>query len=205
MRWAQSVGTPGKGSGGGATIGAVASGAGGLNKIGGGAVFLNAANTYLGLTDVQAGTLGGTGSIAGNLLVGATGTVAPGASIESFGISGNADIDGTFVVEFDGAGAGSIDLLDVTGLLDIAAATVDFNQLGATLDDAAYLFASYGTLAGPFASVIDLPAGYTIDYAFNDGIDSNNIALVAVPEPTAAAALAVAGLGLLARRRRRTA
>src|SRR5687768_7363294 len=186
-------------------VDAVASGAGGLNKIGAGAVFLNAANTYLGLTDVQAGALGGIGSIAGNLLVGGAGTMAPGASIESFGVGGNADIDGSFVVEFDGAGAGSIDLLEVTGLLDIAAATVDFNQLGGALDDASYRFASYGTLAGPFASVIDLPAGYTIDYAFNDGIDSNNIALVAVPEPTAVAALAVAGLGLLARRRRRTA
>ncbi|MGB7159997.1 MAG: autotransporter-associated beta strand repeat-containing protein [Tepidisphaeraceae bacterium] len=186
-------------------VDAVASGAGGLNKVGAGTVFLNAANTYLGLTDVQAGTLGGTGSIAGNLLVGAAGTVAPGASIESFGVGGSADIDGTFLVEFDGAGVGTIDLLDVIGLLDIAGATIDFNQLGASADDAAYVFASYGTLAGPFAGVVDLPAGYVIDYAFNDGIDSNNIALVPVPEPTAMAALAAAGLGLLGRRRRRVA
>jgi autotransporter-associated beta strand protein len=185
-------------------VDAVASGAGGLNKIGGGTVFLNAANTYAGLTDVQAGTLGGTGSITGNLQVGAAGKVAPGVSIESFGVGGNADIDGALVVEFDGSAAGSIDLLDVLGSLDIGGATVDFNQLGAALDDPAYVFASYGTLpTEPFANVLDLPAGYQINYHFNDGVDSNNIALVAVPEPAGAGALAAIGMALAARRRRR--
>jgi hypothetical protein len=45
--------------------------------------------------------------------------------------------------KYDGSGAGSIDLLDVLGSLEITAATVDFNQLGAALNDPAYVFASY--------------------------------------------------------------
>ena len=65
------------------------------------------------------------------------------------------------------------------------------------------MFASYGTLSGPFAGLSGVPAGYTIDYAFNDGVDSNNIALVPIPEPAGLAALSMAVLGLLGGRRRR--
>jgi autotransporter-associated beta strand protein len=186
-------------------VDAVASGAGGLNKVGAGTVLLNNVNTYAGLTDVQAGTLGGTGSIAGNLQVGASGKIAPGASIESFGVGGNADLGaGTLLIEYDGSGVGSIDLLDVVGSLGIGGATVNFSQLGAAANDPAYVFASYGSLpVEPFASVLNLPSGYQINYHYNDGNDSNNIALVAVPEPTSAGALAAIGLLITARRRRR--
>jgi len=66
------------------------------------------------------------------------------------------------------------------------------------------VFASYGSLpVEPFANVIDLPAGYQIDYHYNDGFDTKNIALVAVPEPAGVGALAAVGVALAARRRRR--
>jgi hypothetical protein len=77
---------------------------------------------------------------------------------------------------------------------------VDFDDIGADLDGtSSYVFASYGSLlGGTFASVIDLPTGYAINY----GTGTNStLALVPVPEPGCAL---LGGLGclLLLRRRR---
>ena len=144
-------------------------------------------------------TLGGTGSIGASVVtVDAGGFLAPGASIESLDVGG-ATINGTLAVEYQGvAGAGNdlIDLLNVAGGLDITNATLDFSDLGGTVDDGALIFAKYGSLTGTqFASVTGLlPANYTIDYAYNDGASSNNIALVQVPEPCS---LGLAGVMLL--------
>jgi hypothetical protein len=76
----------------------------------------------------------------------------------------------------------------VLGGFDLTSATVAFSSLGSPLDDPAYVFASYGSLTGSqFASVVDLPAGYQIDYAYQ----GSNIALIAVPEPSTLALLAM--------------
>ncbi|RYD68745.1 MAG: PEP-CTERM sorting domain-containing protein, partial [Verrucomicrobiaceae bacterium] len=53
-----------------------------------------------------------------------------------------------------------------------------------------------------FANVVDLPDGYSINYAFNDGVSSNNIALVAVPEPDVSMLLGAIGSFCFIRRRR---
>ncbi|RYD19855.1 MAG: hypothetical protein EOP88_17390 [Verrucomicrobiaceae bacterium] len=168
----------------------------GTGTVSGGALLINGTwNT--GLTANSGGTIGGTGTISGAVTVNAGGKLAPGASIESLGV-GSANIAGTLVTEYDGTGSGTIDLLSVTGLLDIANATVDFNMFGTALDDASYIFASYGSLNGAaFANVVDLPSGYEINYAFG----GNNIALVAVPEPAAALLGTIGALALLRRRR----
>ena len=47
----------------------------------------------------------------------------------------------------------------------------------------AYVIATYATLTGTFATVTDLPAGYALNYAFNDGVTSTNIALVKTATP----------------------
>lgn len=153
---------------------------------------------------VDAGaTVGGNGTIGG--LLGVNGTVAPGEGIGTLTGNGNAIINGTLLAEYDGTGAGSSDLLDVLGDLTLgSSSTLDLNQLGLPADDVAYIIASYDSLSGTFANVLDLPAGYTVDYSFNDGVSSNNIA-IAVPEPTGLALLGVACLGLVSRRRRRQA
>ena len=194
----------------------------GLTKIGAGTTTLSAANSYTGTTTVNAGTLlvngstvsdtavgtgailGGTGSISNNVFVGAGGTIAPGTSIGTLSVGlpqiGVTLVNGTMKAEYDGTGTGSIDLLNVAGTLVLGAtSTIDFDQI-TTANDPAYVFAKYNTLAGTFANIVDLPAGYSINYAFNTG-SGLGIALVQVPEPTTFVLLALGGLGLLACRR----
>jgi fibronectin-binding autotransporter adhesin len=134
-----------------------------LTKTGSGTLVLNAANGYTGTTTVTGGTLAGTGSVAGALVVDATGTIAPGASAGDFG-AGATTITGTYAGEIDGANE---DTLVVTGNLDLTGATLNVSVLNApTLST--YVIASFtGTRTGTFATVTGLPAGYSV--AYNDG------------------------------------
>ena len=138
-------------------------------------------------------TLEGNGTVYGGLT--AAGHIAPGNSIGTLNVTGDLTINGTLDVEYDGDGS-LIDLLAVTGNLDISGATVDFSPLNSALTGSPHIFASYGSLTGSqFNVVTDLPAGYTIDYNYA----GNNIALI--PEPTAALLAGLGALGLLRRRR----
>lgn len=77
---------------------------GGLTKIGNGALYLNGANTYTGPTVVNAGLLGGTGTIAGSVTVNSGGGLAPGNSIGTLTVVGNVTLNAnsTNVFEVDG-------------------------------------------------------------------------------------------------------
>jgi autotransporter-associated beta strand protein len=178
----------------------------GTTTVSAGTLLVNGTHTGGGAYSVASGaTLGGIGSIGASVVtVDAGGFLAPGASIESLDVGG-ATINGTLSVQYQGAvGAGNdlIDLLNVAGGLDITNATLDFSGLGGALDDSALIFAKYGTLTGTqFASVTGLlPLNYAIDYAYNDGASSNNIALVQVPEPCSLGLAGVMLLGLCFRR-----
>ncbi len=63
--------------------------------------------------------LAGSGTITGPVTV--TGTVAPGTSIGTLGVTGNTTIAGTLQIEVDG---GSVDLLAINGNVNISAATL---------------------------------------------------------------------------------
>jgi autotransporter-associated beta strand protein len=160
-------------------------------------------------------TLQGTGDLVNatsDLSIDGGGTLAPGASIGTFSIGGSVDLltDGNgnsiLAIEYDGIAGLANDLIDkliVDGDLDITGGTLSFAGLD-DLDDAALVFASYGSLTGAnFASVAGVPTNYQVVYGYNDGFSSNNIALVQVPEP-GAIGLALIGLGsaVLIRRRR---
>jgi hypothetical protein len=167
------------------------------------------------VTVLSGGTVGGTGVIGGTLSsagvagnVAANGVVAPGASIGTLTITGagTSTLSGTLAIEYSGAGAGSIDLLNASGPVNISSANsaVNFSQLGTALPATggpSLVFVKYGSLTGTFGTVLNLPGGYGINYAFNDGTSTNNIALVPVPEPASLGLAGLAAVGLLARRR----
>jgi len=203
------------------------SGTGTVVHAGAGKTILTADHSYQGPTAVQAGTLqidgqytggglfsvqsgatlGGKGSIVGDVFVDTDALLTPGASIESLEIFGDVRLLGSLVIEADGAGSGAIDLLAVSGDLDLSQGAVDFDfDVSQPLDDPVYIFARYGSLSGDaFAEVLDLPDGYWIDYHYGG---ADQIALVqAVPEPAAWAiwstGIFLVGLSGWIRRRRR--
>jgi fibronectin-binding autotransporter adhesin len=176
-----------------------------------GTLLMNSSYTGAGAFTVQSGaTLGGIGSIATGVTVNAGGFLAPGASIESLDVASVTGA-GSLLIEYDGDAGTPIDLLNVSGNLNATNLILDFNNIdglltplpvdGGGFGTGAYIFAKYGSLTGTFASVSDLPSGYYVDYAYNDGISTNNIAVVPEPASFVLAGLGLVGLSLLRKRR----
>jgi autotransporter-associated beta strand protein len=126
-------------------------------------------------TDYSVGatqTLRGNGTVIGLVDTIAGGTIAPGTGIGTLTVNGDAILNNTLAIEYDGS---AIDKLVVSGTLNISAATVDFNSIS-PLTSGPLVFASYDNLIGSmFSSVLDLPAGFAINYNY---LGSNQIALV---------------------------
>jgi autotransporter-associated beta strand protein len=165
----------------------------GIDKVGDTIWILTGGNSYTGTTVVSGGTLlvngsqglasgavtvgtgatlGGTGTIGGAIGAEAGSTVAPGTTIGTLTTTAPVTLSGTLAVEID---ATDSDRLVVGGSLNLTGATLDVTELD-TAAQAAYVIASYGLLSGTFSSVTGLPAGYGIDYNYND---LKQIALVA--------------------------
>jgi autotransporter-associated beta strand protein len=149
----------------------------GTTTISAGALLVNGTHTGGGAYTVQnTGTLGGTDSLTASVTVDNGGTINPGASVGTL-TTGNVTLNGILKIEYNGA---TIDKL-VAGALDITSGTVDFDNLGVNLTGSPRVFASYTSLVGAaFATITDLPAGYTINYNYLGG---NEIALVASAHP----------------------
>jgi fibronectin-binding autotransporter adhesin len=158
---------------------------------------LTGANTYTGATTINGGTLavGSSGSIGSSTLVDIKAGATFNTTSQSFTMLGSQ----TFKFTLDPAGAGTAALL-AAGALNITSGVVDFATVG-SLNDAAYVIANYTSLSGAtFATVSNLPSGYSINYGYNGG---TQIALV-VPEPGTFAML-LGGMGMLTLFRRRRA
>ncbi|MBN1588392.1 MAG: autotransporter-associated beta strand repeat-containing protein, partial [Pirellulales bacterium] len=187
---------------------------GGLTKLGDGTLILAGTSTYTGDTTVTAGALAvdgsiasdvcvnsgaallGNGTVTGNVDVATGGSIGPGGSIGTLTVDGDVSLCGTLDIEYNSE-TKAIDVLNVSGELDLSTATISFSDLGAgTFGCGPYVFATYGTLVGSPAIEVDVPDGLRVDYAYL----GNSIALV--PEPSMLLLLASL-LAFAAIRRRR--
>jgi fibronectin-binding autotransporter adhesin len=165
-----------------AAFGNAGSGVVTLAKEGTGKWVLGGANTYTGNTNINAGTLvlASTGSINNSDAVVIDSDATFDTTAKSFVMLSGQE----FAFTLDATAGGSAGRL-VAGALNITAGVVNFNVIG-TLDDSVYILADYTSLTGTQFQSVSAPTGYNIDYAYNGG---TQIALIAVPEPTAAVLL----------------
>jgi len=208
-----------------ASFDGVISGTGGsLVKTGTGTQILTATNTYSGETRIDAGTLiingaqantavtvgtagrlGGNGSMAGLTVAG---TVAPGNSIGTLRVSGNATFLAGSTFEVETVAGPSADLLEIGGTLTIDGGTVVVKPLGSGYGpDRSYtIITAAGGVTGTFDDVVSQLAflNPTLSYT-GTSVDlrlvRNNIDFVAVADTAnqraTAAAVQASGSGAL--------
>ena len=146
--------------------------------MGAGTLLVNGALTGTGNVVLQStGTLSGTGSVAGAVLVvSSTAKLSPGASIGTLTVSNNATLAGTTLMELNPAGS---DLLRVTGTLT-GGGTLTVTNIGGTLTNGT-VFQLFSQAASGFTAT-NLPAGYvwTDNTAANGSITVVSGGIVAV-------------------------
>jgi hypothetical protein len=190
----------------------------------GGTITFTGTNTYTGFTEVDGGTLlingdnsaatgtvyvynggtlGGTGTVGGNLNVfGGTVTGATTATVGTLTMLGNANFatgegdGGTYLANLSGALS---DLLAITGTLTLGADTT-LNIVGSADNVTTYILATFASHTDTFDTVTGIPMGYTLVY------NATDIELVptAIPEPATwiGGALALGAIGLMRTRKK---
>jgi autotransporter-associated beta strand protein len=110
------------------------SGNGQFTKVGAGAVYLNAANTYLGPTTNSAGLLAGTGSVSSAMFVASNATVGAGSptAIGTFTVNNTLTLAGNVFIRVTKSPTKANDLISVTGAItNISTGTITVTNLGA--------------------------------------------------------------------------
>jgi autotransporter-associated beta strand protein len=168
---------------------------GGLIKKGSGTLYLDApGNSYTGATIVTNGTLGGSSSIAGPLVVGPAGNVAPGdagaSAGNTFTIGGNLTLRGsaTFRVSVTGGNPVADEILNVAaasygGTLVVSNVTSDSTVM--TNGESFQLFGATSG-SGNFANIAGSP-GAGLSYVFNPAtgvLSVTNVVVKSVPHFT---------------------
>ena len=123
------------------------------------------------------GTLSGTGAVAS--ITNGFGSVDPGfPDIGTLSSAGAVEFknSGILSIRVDDSVGQRADKLVAQANLTITNGTLAINVTGTPTRNA-YVLASYGSLTGTFPTVTGLPSGYSLNYAFNDGLGSNNIAI----------------------------
>ena len=153
------------------TFSGVISGSGGLTKIGNGILTLNGANAFTGATTLNAGGLVVTGSLVSSVTVNSgvlsgngtlgglslAGTLAPGNSIGTLTVAGNAAFNPGSTYEVEINAPGESDRLAATGIVTLdGGQVIVLSAPGNYAIGTAYtIITAGGGLTGSFASVTD--------------------------------------------------
>lgn len=121
-----------------------------------GRLYLNGTNTYPGDTTVTNGTLGGTGSIAGNLVM-LGGTNAPGLSLGTFTVGGNATLAGTTLMELNRGQTPNSDRLVVGGNINFGGILRVVLGAGAAAPQAGDVYQLFNKAGSGSFTTISLP------------------------------------------------
>ncbi|MFA6960401.1 MAG: hypothetical protein WC205_06610 [Opitutaceae bacterium] len=142
--------------------------------------------------DSIAGVQGAINVSSGKLVMGSGVSFAdsPGISLGSTGVLDTTALptftlllSQTITVNIDAAGSGVSGFIEAAGL-DITNGSISLTS--GLLDDAVYVIARYTSLTGTeFNSINGLQSGYRIDYSYL----GNQIALIAIPEPSTFASI----------------
>jgi autotransporter-associated beta strand protein len=132
-----------------------------------------------GIGDAASATLGGIGFVGANATLASDGAIAPGGNtVNTFDILGNVSGTGSILIQVDETES---DLLVVDGTLDITSLSLNLSTVATPTAPTYIIIDGDSPITGAaFASVTGLPSGYTLEYNYDDGSDSNNIALVSI-------------------------
>jgi autotransporter-associated beta strand protein len=186
-------------------------------KVTEGRLLFNATSTGTGGIIASGGIVGGSGTLAGPLSAENGGTIAPGNSTGTFSI-GNFTLASGTTLQIELTSTTVLDVLNVTGTVTLANASLVTSLLSfiGTQNDVFFIILNDGTdpVSGTFAGLADqsfFTVGtqeFQISYDADSGTNSfasggNDIAVLAVPEPSAVTALLGGASLLLGFRRRR--
>ena len=190
----------------------------GATEVNQGTLIVNG-NISTSVTSVATGaTLGGSGTV-GALTIASGAFVTPGNSPGIFTVNGNYTQAGTYNSEITGtvAGAGGYDQIIVTGNVDITGGSFAalFSSGSYTLGDKLFILTNDGSdaITGSYSGFVqgarvatyggyDWAISYLADATGNTFTGGNDIALMAVPEPSASLLIGSFGALVLLRRRR---
>jgi autotransporter-associated beta strand protein len=148
------------------TFNSVIIGGSDLTKTGDGTLIFTAANTNSGTVTVSAGTLGGTGSTGGSVIVQSNGSLAPGASAGQFTVGGNLTVSGTVLMELGGYttndAAAVLNEMTLNGNLTNLAVLIAYENANSSLHD-------HLTTQGGSAPVFNTGSVFRISSSFLNG------------------------------------
>ena len=126
---------------------------------------------------VSGGRLEGNGT-AGTI-TGSGGVIDPGfPDIGTLSAAGNVVLNAgcPLSLRLDDNAGQRVDKLNALANLNVSAGVANISITGTPTRNA-YVLAAYGTLTGTFPTITGVPAGYSLDYAYNDGTGHHTIAL----------------------------